>query len=111
MSFLRAVPTTWDETRVLNGAIGKYVTVARKHADTWYIGAMTDWTQRELELDLSFLARPTAEVTVLQDGINADRFGSDWKQQKMTINISSPLRIHLAPGGGWVAVVTPRTGN
>ncbi len=55
MEFLRNVPTTWDETRVLNGVIGQHVTVARKKGNLWYVGAMTDWTPRELVLDLAFV--------------------------------------------------------
>jgi alpha-glucosidase len=104
MEFLRSVPTTWDETSVLNGEIGKYVTVARRKGTTWYIGAMTDWSARDLVLDLSFLASPAGTLTVYQDGINADRTGSDFKKQALHLDAYSPVTIHLAPGGGWVAV-------
>ena len=55
MEFLSAVPTVWDETRVLTAKIGEYVVVARRSGSDWYIGAMTDWTPRDLDIDLSFL--------------------------------------------------------
>jgi alpha-glucosidase len=104
MEFLRAVPTTWDETRVLNAAIGQYVTVARRKGNTWYIGSMSNWTPRELELNLGFLGSKI-EITVYQDGVNADRFGSDYKKSRHPIDPAIPLRISLAAGGGWLAIV------
>jgi alpha-glucosidase len=111
MEFLRAVPTTWDETRVLNGVIGQYVTVARRKGNTWYIGSMTDWTPRELELDLKFLNSTSGHITIYQDGVNADRFASDYKRTQLSFNPEQPLKVTLAPGGGWVAVVTTSAHN
>jgi alpha-glucosidase len=105
MEFLSAVPTTWDETRVLNGLIGQYVTVARKKGDTWYIGSMTDWNPREMMLELTFLGKGTYEVVALEDGINAGRYGSDFAKKISRIASPGPLRIQLAPGGGWAAIV------
>jgi alpha-glucosidase len=105
MEFLSAVPTSWDETRVLNGLIGQYVTVARKKGDTWYIGSMTNWNPREMILDLTFLGKGTYEIVTFEDGINADRYGSDFAKKISRIASPGPLRIQLAPGGGWAAIV------
>jgi len=107
MEFLRAVPTTWDDTRVLNGAIGQFVTVARKRGSTWYIGSMTDWTPRQFSLDLSFLGN--CHVTLYEDGINADRHGSDYTRRRISLKKGEPLSVRLASGGGWVAIVKPVT--
>lgn len=107
MEFLRAVPTTWDDTRVLNGAIGQFVTVARKRGSTWYIGSMTDWTPRQFSLDLSFLGN--CQVTLYEDGINADRHGSDYTRRRISLKKGEPLSVRLAPGGGCVAIVKPVT--
>src|SRR5216684_5516558 len=74
MEFLGPVPTVWDETKVIDGKIGEYVVVARRHGQDWYIGAMTDWTARQLEIDLSFLAEGHSRMDEYQDGPNADRF-------------------------------------
>ena len=76
MEFLSAVPSTWDETRALDGRIGEYVAVARRSGQDWYVGAMTDWTARNLELDLSFLAKGRFRMDAYQDGVNADRYAS-----------------------------------
>ena len=105
MDFLSVVPTTWDETKVLNGVIGEYITVARRNGKTWYIGAMTDWNPRDFSLDLGFVGG--GEVTAYQDGVNADRHGSDYAIRNATLRKGEPLHIHLAPGGGWAAIITP----
>src|SRR2546425_7232155 len=86
MEFLGPVPTAWDETRVLKAKMGDYIVIARKHGAEWYIGAMTDWTARELEVDLSFLPEGTFELDAYQDGVNADRFGSDYKRVKRSVS-------------------------
>jgi alpha-glucosidase len=103
MEFLRKVPTTWDETRVLHGAIGQHVTVARRKGDLWYVGSMTDWTPRELSLDLGFIGDCT--IDAFEDGVNAHRTASDYARRGYVVKKGEPLRIRLAPGGGWAAIV------
>jgi alpha-glucosidase len=108
MEFLGPVPTVWDETRVLAAQIGDYVAVARRSGRDWWLGAMTDWTARELTLDFSFLPEGGALLDAYQDGMNADRWGSDYKRVKMPVDRTTKLQIHLAEGGGWAARITPR---
>jgi alpha-glucosidase len=103
MEFLGPVPTVWDETRVLEAKMGDYVLIARRHGADWYIGAMTDWTPRELEVDFSFLPAGAFMMDSYQDGANADRVGSDYKRVKGPVNRNTKLKIKLAAGGGWVA--------
>jgi alpha-glucosidase len=103
MEFLGPVPTVWDETRVLQGKIGDYVVIARRHGADWYVGAMTDWTAREMEIDLSFLPEGSFELDQYQDGVNAGRFGSDYKRVKSVVNRASKVKIAMASGGGWAA--------
>jgi alpha-glucosidase len=105
MEFLSAVPTTWDETVVVDGKIGEFIAVARRKDDTWYVGAMTDWTPRELTLDVGFAGE--CEVISYEDGINADRYGSDYQMRKSIIREGHPVTVRLAPGGGWVGVLSP----
>jgi alpha-glucosidase len=108
MEFLRAVPTEWDETKVLDARIADYVLVARRHGDEWFIGAITDWSPRELELDLSFLpAAKHFHLDEYRDGINADRYAQDFKRVQQTVTNATKLHLKLAEGGGWVARVTP----
>jgi alpha-glucosidase len=104
--FLGGIPTTWDETRALQGAIGDYVVMARRKGDTWYVAAMTDWTARKLEVPLSFLAPGEYSATVVADGMNADRYAADYKIESRTVGPRDSLVIELAPGGGYVARLT-----
>ncbi|HWS89870.1 MAG TPA: glycoside hydrolase family 97 protein [Pyrinomonadaceae bacterium] len=107
MEFLAAVPAVWDETRVLGGRIGDYVLVARRSGREWYVGAMTDWTARELEVDFSFLPEGTFRMDAYQDGVNAGRFASDYKKVSGRADRSTRLKIRLAEGGGWAARLRP----
>jgi alpha-glucosidase len=103
MEFLSAVPTEWDETRVLDASIAEYVAVARRNGKDWYVGAMTDWTPRNLQVDLSFLPEGNFTMEVYQDGVNADRYASDYKQATVPVNKNTKLTLPLASGGGWAA--------
>ena len=106
MDFLAPVPTEWDETKPLDGKIAQYVAVARRNGKDWYVGAMTSWTPRDLELDFSFLPEGTFNMDAYQDGVNADRMGSDYKRVKMQVNRGMKMKVKLAPGGGWAARIT-----
>ena len=107
MEFLGPVPTVWDDTRVLDGRIAEYVMVARKSGNTWFIGAMSDWTARDLDLDLSFLPPGNFTMAAYQDGPNADRDASDYRKVTSQVNQTTKQKIHLAPGGGWAAMIRP----
>jgi len=108
MEFLGPVPTVWDETRVLDGKIGDYVAVARRHGRDWYVGAMTDWTARDLDIDLSFLPEGSFELDAYADGLNADRWASDYARTKSDADRTRRVKAHLAEGGGWAARLRPR---
>ncbi len=101
--FITSVPTTFDTTMPLDGKVGEYVALARRKGDTWFVGAMTNWTPRELNLDFSFLGNGDYQAVVFKDGINADRDATDYKKEVIKISKDSKINIHLAPGGGWAA--------
>ncbi len=105
--FIAAVPTTFDETVALSGAVGEHVAIARKKGDTWYVGAMSNWNQRDLTLDMSFLGAGAYEAVIFKDGINADRDATDYKREVVKVTSGQKLTIHLAPGGGWAARIYP----
>src|SRR6202521_4215618 len=106
MEFLAPVPTEWDETKVLDGKIADYVLVARRNGRDWYVGAMTDWTARDLEVDFSFLPEGSFTLEAYQDGVNADRNASDYKMTKTQVDRGTKVKISLAPGGGWAGRIT-----
>jgi alpha-glucosidase len=101
--FITGVPVTFDETVPLEGEVARYVAIARRKGDNWYVGAMTNWEPRDLQLDLSFLGEGEYKATLFRDGINADRQASDYKKEVITVSSSDKVPIHLAPGGGWAA--------
>lgn len=101
--FISSVPTTWDETRSLDGKIGQFVAIARQKGKQWYVGAMTNWEARNLEVDLSFLPAGNWKAEVFKDGVNADRVGRDFKHEVIDIPQNRHLAIPMAPGGGYVA--------
>jgi alpha-glucosidase len=107
MSFLGPVPSVWDETIVLDAKLGDYVLVARQSGEEWWLGAMTDWTPRELEANLDFLGKGKFKAQIFQDGANAHRAGTDFKQIKMDVTARDVLKIKMAPGGGWAARIVP----
>jgi len=103
LDFLSIVPTVWDTTIVLDAKVADYVLIARRNGEDWYIGGMTDWTSRDLEVDFSFLPKGKYTIEYYKDGINANRYAGDYKKVKAEINSSNKIEIHLAPGGGWAA--------
>ncbi len=107
MDFLATVPTVWDETHALDGQVGEYIVVARRHGREWYVGAMTNWTPRDLLVNFSFLGQGKYQLQAYQDGRNADRCAMDFKRLFKTIDAEHRESIHLAPGGGWAARVIP----
>ena len=103
--FIAKIPTVWDETIPLKSVIGEYVAVARRHGSTWYVGAITNWTPRDLTLDLAPLKVGGRTATVFVDGVNADKFAQDYKKKTLQIPDNGQLPIHLAPGGGFAMVI------
>ena len=104
--FIAQVPTTFDQTVALDGQVGEYIVLARRKGNTWFIAAMTNWTPRDLTIDLSFLPAGSHEAVIFSDGINADRDATDWQSETRKLSPTDKLNVHLAPGGGWTARVT-----
>ena len=103
MDFLSQVPVTWDTTIALNAQIGKYLTIARQKGLTWYIGAMTDWTEREFDVHLSFLPEGKFIMKTWQDGPNANKNAEDLIVTEQEVDNMTKIKIHLAKGGGYVS--------
>lgn len=95
----------WDESRVLHAQVGRYLAMARRHGDTWYVGAMTGADGRDLELDLSFLDEGEYQLDSMADGPNAAVFAIDVQAGSASVTRASRLTMQLAPGGGWAAII------
>lgn len=100
LDFIAGVPTVWDETRGISGEVGKYIALARRSGNDWYVGAMTDWSSRELVLDLTFLPEGEYDVEIYRDGANAYRIARDYRKEVKQLPSDRKLTINMAPGGG-----------
>ena len=103
--FIRDVPTTWDETRFLTGDAGEYIVLARRKDNVWYIGGMTNWMQREIEVPMTFLNSAKWEASLYVDGSLDESRPNAIRRHKKRVDAETHLKIALAPGGGFVAVV------
>jgi alpha-glucosidase len=105
--FIVKVPTTFDETAPLDGKVGEYAVIARKKGETWFVGAMTDWSPREITIDLSFLDPGNYIAEIFSDGINADRDATDYRKEIIRVKKDDKLNIKMMNGGGWAARINP----
>ena len=99
--FIASVPTVWDETIALDGKIGEYVVMARRKGDAWYIGALNGWEARDLEITLPHAVKGGI---AFRDGANAHRAARDYKRVTGIDLSSGKIKVHLAPGGGYVLI-------
>ena len=106
--FIAAVPVTWDKTLVLEAKVGDYLIIARRKGNTWYLGGLSDSEARSFEIDISSLGSGDYNAVIFEDGINADRYASDYKKLEKTISSTEMLTIEMAPGGGWAARLTKK---
>jgi alpha-glucosidase len=90
----------------LKAAVADYIVAARRKGTTWYVGAMTDATPRKLEVSLDFLSDGAYTMTVMKDGINADRYAQDYKREVKPVDKSGRLVIDMASGGGFAAILS-----
>jgi alpha-glucosidase len=107
MEFLDKVPTVWDDTKVLDGQPAEYVTIARRHGNTWYLGSMTNWEARDLDLPLDFLGQGEYEARIFSDGPEAATVGTSLTISTKRVKAGDKLNVHLAPGGGLAVIFTP----
>ncbi len=102
--FIANVPTTWDETVVLDGKVGEYLVIARRKDFRWYVGAITNWEERDIYLDLSVLPNFGAKSGhIFRDGVNANRVAKDYVAEQIQV-MGNKIKLHLAKGGGAVIV-------
>ena len=103
MEFLGNLPTTWDETLILDASVGEYIVSARKKGNDWFVAGMGDWSERDLTVNFDFLDDSDYTASICKDGINADRYAADYRFEKdVPVKKNDKLKIHLAPGGGFV---------
>ncbi|MCX5062460.1 glycoside hydrolase family 97 protein [Streptomyces sp. NBC_00461] len=103
-----AIPTTWDQSHALAGSIGQYAAVARRHGDTWFLGAMTNETSRTLSLPLTFLGGGTYTATVYADGTpGTSAYQTPVVVSTRTVTSATTLNVAMAPAGGQAIILKP----
>ena len=115
VDFIASVPTVWDETIALDGKLGEYAVIARRKGDTWYIGAITNWEARTVEIEIPRFARNDSNVIIYCDGVNAERNAEDYRIIKDIREFrnnrddedfrDNKITIELKSGGGAVVII------
>ena len=102
VNFIASLPVEVDSTFIASGELGKYIVTVRKKDVNWYIGGMTNWDERDVQLDFSFLPEGMSYTAVLfKDGVNANKQAEDYRKETIRIDKDSRLTLHLASGGGF----------
>ena len=102
VDFIASLPVEVDSTFIASGELGKYIVTVRKEDVNWYIGGMTNWDERDVQLDFSFLPEGVSYTAVLfKDGVNANKQAEDYRKETIRIDKDSRLTLHLASGGGF----------
>ncbi len=106
-TFISQIPTTFDETIALDGKVGEYAALARRKDDNWYVGGLTNWSAREMTIDLSFLGEGTYSAEVFKDGVNAEKDPTDYKREIVEVASTDKLVLNMANGGGFSIIIRP----
>ena len=101
--FLKIVPTVWDDIRFIGGDPDTYVGMAKRSGDEWFVGVVNGIDARDIVLDLSFLPEGEYGLSYWADGKNP----TDVVRKDIKLKRNKPSKIHLAPSGGYAAVITP----
>lgn len=101
--FLAKVQSVWDDTKVLNGAVSEYITMARRSGKTWFVGAMTNSFEREMEVKLDFLGDGSYKMTSFADTDKTKENAQIAEKKVTSVKKGDVVKIKMAPGGGFAA--------
>lgn len=107
LDFLKIVPTTWDDTKVLNGEVGKYITVARRSGKVWYIASMTGGEARTLEIPLTFLGSGEFDAEIWADAYEVADYPDRLLKRHHRVTGKDTLKAVMGEGGGFIARLEP----
>jgi len=105
--FISQIPTTFEETVALDGKVGEYVAIARRKGNTWFVGGLTNWSARDMTIDLSFLSKGSYSAEIFKDGINAEKDPTDYKHEIIKVTNTDKLTLKMANGGGFSIIIHP----
>ncbi|HZR17625.1 MAG TPA: glycoside hydrolase family 97 protein [Verrucomicrobiae bacterium] len=107
IEFLKILPTVWDDTRALDGAVGEHVVIARRHGNRWFLGALTDRNRRDIPVRLDFLQKGSWKLQLWKDAPDSDTEGEHLVTEERVVTPADTLNLHLARAGGAVACFEP----
>lgn len=104
-AFINEIPAVVDRTVVLGGEIGKYIVTARCKDGKWYVGGITNWDARDVEVDFSFLGEGQWKARLFSDTVNSNRVARDYAISEMEVNSETVLSLKMACGGGFAMII------
>ena len=102
---LQHMPVTWDETKVLEAEVGKYIAIARRNKNSWYIGTITDSIARKISINLNFLPAGKYVATMYSDAADANENANHLTQQNIMVDKNKIIPLSLAAGGGNIVIL------
>jgi len=109
--FIAEIPTVWDKTIALDGRVGEYIVMARQKGKEWYVGGLTNWDERDLLIDLSFLGNGNFQIEIFRDGLNAGRAACDYIREIIPAAENKKIAVKMKPGGGFAAKILQKPIN
>jgi alpha-glucosidase len=107
LEYIRAVPTVWDETHVVSGRPGEWISVARRHGREWFVGSLTGWRPTEIDVPLEFLGHGDFIAEIYSDAPDAAENPKHTVREEKRVNASTLLHVKMAPGGGQAIRIRP----
>ena len=100
--FIKEVPTTWNETKVLDAKVNEFITIARRKGDSWYVGTITNHEARDISVPLSFLGEGKYTATIYSDAADTDTNPNHLNKTEKLVTNRDVIKLHIAGGGGEV---------
>lgn len=108
MELLGSLPTTWDETKILQGKIGDYIITVRQKDNEWFIAGLNGADAKEISLPLDFMDKGNYKMVICKDGLNANNYGSDYVISESLWQYGQQVNIRMAAGGGFLIKISKR---
>lgn len=106
--FIQKVPTTWDETKVVDAKVGEFITIARRKGNDWFVGAITNSQSRTIKVTFRFLSEGTYDAEIYQDASDADKEPNHLEKSVKQIGPGDSIELKLAAGGGSVLIINKK---
>jgi alpha-glucosidase len=103
---LQNMPTIWDETRVVAAEVGKYICIARRKNDSWYVGTITNNSARQIQINCNFLSDVKYSAVIYSDAADVNEDANHLTKQTITADKHKFLKLSLAAGGGNIIILS-----